>query len=164
MPQLDKYIFFNQIMTLFFFFFIIYRYLFLKALPFFARSLKFRFKRIARIKRQKIKDRELYKDSTQNLLELCVKSVNDLTEGFLKDCKTAAYHNKVFHWTDLIIFSSVKFALTENNNEFWNGYLVKSKNNLTLSFISKFIKIKSFFNEPNFSSENEKLEDLRFLK
>lgn len=113
MPQLDKYIFFNQVFSLFVCFFLIYRYLFLKALPIFARSLKFRFKRIARITRQKITDKKVQADGLATYIGTANSSIKLLTELAFHELKQRKNYNNLRFLLKQLQFNVINFELSQ---------------------------------------------------
>lgn len=162
MPQLDKYIFFNQIFSLFVCFFLIYRYLFVKALPIFARSLKFRFKRIARITRQKITDKQIKADSVECYIDMSKHSIELLTNLAFTELKQRKIYNNLRFLLNQLYFNLKNFELSQEKYLLNLAYFYRNiLGDYQLVFVLTWSNFA--FNGYNYF-DKVKSEDLRFLK
>ncbi len=124
MPQLDKYIFFNHVVTLTIFFFLVYMYLRKSVIPHISSTLKYRKKRINLFNTELENYKKVYdyskidfEDKSKNF---SIKSFDNLNKliGFYNN-KSLEELSKIYdiNW-NLLKKSSISSFLVKNRKEF----------------------------------------------
>lgn len=124
MPQLDKYIFFNHVVTLTIFFFLVYMYLRKSVIPHISSTLKYRKKRIDLFNTELENYKKVYEyskiDFEDKSKNFSIKSLDNLNKliGFY-NTKSLEELSKIYdtNW-NLLKKSSISSFLVKNRKEF----------------------------------------------
>ena len=149
MPQLDKYIFLNQILALFFFFFLVYFYIRGTVIPKLNAILKYRNKKIAKLIRHEKSNIKIY-NNTNLFFSKWGSSYLTFTNKIIVDI-LKNYNRYALKETDLINSEYLK-SVTFTNKLFLNN-----KNNLNYYPFNKNIIFNINFKN---NLENKRLINL----
>lgn len=152
MPQLDKYIFLNQVLALIFFFFLTYIYIRSTVIPNLNMSLKYRHKRFAILFSHDRGNWGLFKQAKASVSRRAVTQLNYINSelnSIFSQYKIE--YNKNFNWLFNIYFSSKYLYFLLNINKLEKNQLNK--------FFTSFIM---FYSQHNTTSLN--LTSLLFNK
>ena len=156
MPQLDKYIFLNQVLALIFFFFLIYIYIRGTVIPNLNMSLKYRHKRFATLFSHDRGNWSLFKETNSSISRRAVKQLNFINQHLNNVFTQYKLKYKVnfilllnTYFNSKHLFVLLKLLSTKNKslndyiqNNFW---FYKKYNTVSLSLVSIFSNKNFFF-------------------
>lgn len=161
MPQLDKYIFLNQVLALIFFFFLTYIYIRSTVIPNLNMSLKYRHKRFAILFSHERGNWNLFKQSKNSFSNRAVNQLNFISNQLSTIfSQYKIEYNKNFNWL-FNVYSSSKYlyllaniSKTKKFDDFFKSFIIfyNKYNTTSLNVISIFSnKNYHFFSQEQFN-------------